>query len=133
MVEQVKGADVGAGRDLDQLGKAVADLRSRQSAEEAKVQERLHRRVIGAEAVLVVAVVDGDLDADARIDQPNDRRRDPNVVRVAAVCGAGEPARIGCQIVRYELGDLPVATWGGGVLPSNISDQSATNNKNALL
>lgn len=76
---------MGTGRDLDKLGESIADLTSRQRSKESEVQESVHRGVVRAQPVLIVAVVDGDLDGDRSIDQANDSRRDPNEVGVSAV------------------------------------------------
>lgn len=50
----------------------------------------MHGCVVGAESVLVVAIVDGDLDADTGIDESDDGGWDTNEVGVAAVGGTGK-------------------------------------------
>ncbi len=95
LVEQVEDLRVADDRDLDQLGHPVADLILGKCCEEGEVEEHLLRRVVSAEPVLVLAVVDGHLDRHAGIDQPDQRRRDPDVGRVAPVTGAGEPGDVG--------------------------------------
>ena len=50
------------GGDLDQLGEAVSDLRFWESAEKREVEECVHWGMIGAQTVLVVAIVDSNLD-----------------------------------------------------------------------
>lgn len=93
LVQQIKGGQVSTARDLDQLGESVADLSLRESTEESKVKEGVLRCVVGAQAVLVVAVVHGDLDRYRSVDQTNDGRGDTNVVRVASVSSASKSAR----------------------------------------
>lgn len=90
LVQQAERLRVGARRDLDELGEAVADLGLGQRAQEGEVEEGVQGRVVGAEAVLVAAVVDGDLDGDGGVDEADDGGRDADVVCVAAVGGAGE-------------------------------------------
>ena len=51
--------------------------------------------MVGAEPILVLAVVDGHLDRHAGVDQPDQRRGDPDVRRVAPITGAGEPGDVG--------------------------------------
>ena len=53
-------------------------------------------RVVGAQAVLVAAVVDGDLDGDGGVDEADDGGGDADVVGVAAVGGTGKAIR-SCQ------------------------------------
>jgi hypothetical protein len=55
---------VSTSRDLDQLRETVADLCYGETAEEGEVKECVGWGVIGAETVLVAAVVDGDFDGD---------------------------------------------------------------------
>ena len=50
----------------------------------------MHGSVVGSQAVLVVAVVDGDLDADRGIDQTDDGGGDADEVCVPSVRSAGE-------------------------------------------
>jgi hypothetical protein len=86
---------MGTSRDLDQLREAVADLSRGQGSQEREVEEGVDRSVVGAQTVLVVAVVDGDLDGDGCIDQPDDRGRDADEICVAAVCSTCESVRRG--------------------------------------
>jgi hypothetical protein len=81
-------------RDLDQLRETVTDLSRGQSSQEREVEEGVDWCVVGAQTVLVVAVVDGDLDGDGCIDQTDDRGGDTDVVRVAAVGSTCESARM---------------------------------------
>jgi hypothetical protein len=55
---------VSTSRDLDQLCETVADLCYRETAEESEVKKCVGWGVVGAETVLVAAVVDGDFDGD---------------------------------------------------------------------
>jgi hypothetical protein len=80
LVKKLECGPVAAGRDLDQLCKAVSDLCFWECLEEREVEEGVHRGVVSSESVLVVAVVDGDLDADAGVDQANDGGGDTDVV-----------------------------------------------------
>lgn len=61
-VEKVECGQVSTARNLDQLCETVPDLRSGECAEETEVEEGVLGSVVGTQAVLVVAVVDGDLD-----------------------------------------------------------------------
>lgn len=62
LVEKVECGQVSTARNLDQLCETVPDLRSRECAEETEVEEGVLGSVVGTQAILVVAVVDGDLD-----------------------------------------------------------------------
>ena len=62
-----------------------------------KSRDHLLGRVVGAQPVLQLPVIDRHLDRDARVDQPDERRRDPDVGGAAAVGGAGEPSHVGRQ------------------------------------
>lgn len=90
LVEQVKCGQVRTAGDLDELGESISHLSLRQSAEESKVEEGVDWRVVGTEAILIVAVVDSNLDADTGVDQANDGCGNADVVGVPSVCGAGE-------------------------------------------
>jgi hypothetical protein len=68
LVEKLECWPMAASRDLDQLCKAISDLCFGECLQERKVEEGVHRCVISAQSVLVVAVVDGDLDADTGVD-----------------------------------------------------------------
>lgn len=70
--------------------KPVPYLAFGQRPQEAKVQEGVSGRMVRAHTVLVVAVVDGGLDADGRVNEPNHSRRDTDVVCVASVSRASE-------------------------------------------
>jgi hypothetical protein len=89
-VQQVIRLLVRARRDLDELGEAVADLRDGEGAQEGEVEEGGGGCVVGAEAVLVVAVVDSDFDGDGGVDEADDGGGDADEVCVAAVGGAGK-------------------------------------------
>lgn len=64
LVEQVECTQMCTGRDFDQLCKSIPHLALRQSTQETEVEECVSRRVISTKAVLVVAVVYGDLNGD---------------------------------------------------------------------
>ena len=61
-VKEVEGIEVRACRDLDQLGKAISDLGGGEGAEEGEIQEGVYRCMVSTKAVLIVAIIDGDLD-----------------------------------------------------------------------
>jgi hypothetical protein len=92
LVQQLERWPVTACRDLDQLSKAVSDLCLWKCLQEREVQEGVHGGVIGSEPVLVIAVVDGDLDADAGVDQADDGGWNTDVVGCSSVCCACESA-----------------------------------------
>lgn len=46
--------------------------------------------MVGAQAILVAAVVNGDFDGDGGVDEADDGGRDTNIVCAAAVGGASE-------------------------------------------
>jgi hypothetical protein len=94
LIQQIIRILVRTRRDLDQLREPVPDLRNGQAAQEGEIQERAAGRVIGAETVLVVAVVDGDFDGYGGVDQADDGGGDADVVCVAAVGCAGEAGRV---------------------------------------
>lgn len=50
----------------------------------------MHRGVVSPQSVLVVAVVDGNLDAHTGIDEANDSGRDTDVIRGSSVRSTGE-------------------------------------------
>ena len=100
LVEKVKGWLVSTGRDLDKLCESVSDLSLWESSEEAKVEEGVDWSVVSTKAVFVVAVVDGDLDADRGINETDHGGRNADVVRVAAVRGTGEAIEWLAQFVR---------------------------------
>lgn len=89
-IQQVKCLQMGASRDLDQLGKAIADLCGGKSSQESEVEECVGWCVVCAQTVLVVAVVDSDLDGYGSIDQANDCCGNADEWRVAAVGSACE-------------------------------------------
>lgn len=90
LVKQVEGWEMSTSGDLDQLCESVPDLSLWQSAEKAEVEESVHWGVVSSEAVLVVAVVDGDLDGDGCINETNDGGWNTDVVGVAAVSSTCE-------------------------------------------
>ncbi|MEX5618446.1 hypothetical protein ABFV55_27605, partial [Pseudomonas syringae] len=59
---------------------AVPDLAFWQSLEEREVEEGVHRSMVSSHPVLVVAGVDGDLNADASVNQADDSRWNTDVV-----------------------------------------------------
>lgn len=90
LVEEVERVQVGARRNLDELGEAVSDLTNRQRLQEGEVKEGVDRRVVRAQTVLVIAVVDGHLDRDGCVDQTDDSRGDADEVGVSPVGGTCE-------------------------------------------
>lgn len=74
-----------ASGDLDQFCESVPDLCFGESSEEAKVEECVHRCVVGTETVLVVAIVDTNLDGNRGIDESDDSGRNTNKVCVPSV------------------------------------------------
>jgi len=62
LIENVKGGQMSAARDLDQLGEAVSYLRFKQGTRETEVQEGVLRHMISPKAVLVIAMVHRDFD-----------------------------------------------------------------------
>lgn len=93
LVEEVKDLEVRARGDLDQLGEAISHLSDREGSQECEVQEGVHGGVVGAKAVLVVAVVDGDLDGDTGVDEANDGGGNSDEVRVSAIRRASKAMR----------------------------------------
>jgi hypothetical protein len=91
-VEELKCRKVGTGRNLDELGKAIADLCFGEGPKERKVQERLHRCVVGTQPVFIVAIIHSYFDRNGRINQSNDRCWDSNIIGVPAIRGACEAA-----------------------------------------
>jgi hypothetical protein len=47
-IEQLKGGQMGAARDLDQLRKSISNLRLRQRAQEAEVEKGVLRSMVGS-------------------------------------------------------------------------------------
>lgn len=90
LVEQIKSLPVGARRDLDQLGEAVADLSLWQRAEECEVEEGMDGSVVSPQTVLVPPVVDSNLDGNGCVDEADNRGGDADVVGVAAIRGTRE-------------------------------------------
>ena len=90
LVEELESWPVAACGDLDQLCKAVSDLCFWKCLQEREIEECVHWGVISSESVLVVAVVDGDLDTDAGVDQANDGGWDTDVVGGPSVGRAGK-------------------------------------------
>jgi hypothetical protein len=56
--------------------------------------------VVRTEPVLVIAIIDGDLDADGGVDQTDHCSRDTNIVRVASISGT---CKAMAQLVGYVL------------------------------
>jgi hypothetical protein len=102
-VEEVEGGLVGAGRDLDELGEAIADLGDGEGAEEGEVKECVDGGMVGSETVLVVAVVDGNLDGDGGINEADDGGGDADEVGVAAVGRTCKPGTV-LVFVYYTFG-----------------------------
>lgn len=92
LVEKVEGPKMCASGDLDQLCESVSYLTLWQGLQECEVEESVHGRVVRSETVLVVAIVDGDLNADACIDQTNDGRGNPDEVGISSVRCASKAA-----------------------------------------
>lgn len=90
LVEQIECGLVSTCRDLDQLSKAISDLRLRKSLQEREVQEGMHRSVVSTEPVLVVAIVNGDLDTDTGVNETNDSCGNADVVGVPSIGSARE-------------------------------------------
>jgi hypothetical protein len=127
LVQQVKGVEMRTRRDLDQLGETVANLSRRQGSKECEVKEGVDWGVVGAQTVLVIAVVDGDFDGDGCVDQTDDRGGDSDEVCVAAVGSACESVRTSALRVTCSRRQI------GGDLPSDISDETASNDKDWFL
>jgi hypothetical protein len=123
--QQVVSLNVSARRNLDQLGKTIANLRNRQSSQKRKVKERVNWAMISTEAVLVVAVVDGDFDRYGCINQTDDGCGNTNVVGVATVSGA-------CKAVKVRSWSTLLRVEGRHI-PSHISHQASSDNENWLL
>ena len=84
-IEEVESGQMSTAGNLDQLSEPVSGLSDWQSSEEAEIEEGVHRSVVGAQAILVVAIVDGDLDGDRGINQANHGGWDTDVVGVSSV------------------------------------------------
>jgi len=102
-IKQVQRLLVRAGRDLDEFRESVADLSSRECSQERKVQEGMHGGMVGSQAVLVLAIIDGHFDGHGRINESNDSSRDTDVVCVSAIRGACEAAY---GVVSRRSGDM---------------------------
>ncbi len=61
-LQQLEGLQMGTGGDLDQLGETVSDLSLWQGPQEGEVKKRVHRRVVSAQSVFIIAVVNSNLD-----------------------------------------------------------------------
>lgn len=85
LVKKIECGLVSTCRDLDQLGKAISDLCLRKSLQEREVQEGVHGSVVGTQSILVVAVVNGNLDADAGVDETDDSGGNADEVSAPAV------------------------------------------------
>ena len=95
LLEELPGADVGDGRDLDELCEPIADLTDWEGLEEGEVEEGHDGGMVGTETVLELAVVDANLNGDSSIDEADDGGRDSDEVGVSPVRGACETADIG--------------------------------------
>lgn len=94
LVEKVESRQMGTARDLDQLGEYVSNLSLGKGSKESKIEEGMHRRVVGTETVVVVAVVDSNFDADAGVNEADYGRWDTDVVGVAAIGSAGKSKKM---------------------------------------
>lgn len=61
-VEELKGGQVGASGDLDQLSKPIPDLCFWESAKESKVEEGVNGCMVRSKTVFIVAIIDGNFD-----------------------------------------------------------------------
>lgn len=77
-------------RDLNQLCESVPDLGLRERPQESEIEECVHGSMVSSKSVLVIAIVDGNLDADACVDQANDSSGNADVVGVPSVGGTCE-------------------------------------------
>ncbi len=102
----------------------------------------MHRSVIRAKTVLVVAIVDSDLDRHRGIDQADHRRRYTDEVSVPAVCGTRKSELAGVSMELTPETDckrdfwaecLDIISGNGELLPSNVSDESTTHDEDRLL
>ena len=91
LIQQLECLQVRAGRDLDQLGKSIANLRHGQGAQKCEIQKGVHRCMICAQSVLVVSIIDRNFDGDRSINQANNRRRDADIVRVPTIRRTSKP------------------------------------------
>ena len=94
LVKKIERGLVSTCRDLDQLGKAVSNLRFGQGLQERKVQESVDGSVISTQPVLVVAVVDSNLDTDTGVDEANDGGGNTDEICVPAVRGTRESTNV---------------------------------------
>lgn len=99
LVEKLESWPVTACGDLDQLCEAVSDLCFWECLQEREVEECVHWGVVSSKSVLVVAVVDGNLDTDAGVDQANDGGRDTDVVGGPSV-GRASKSRFELTLLR---------------------------------
>ena len=76
--------------NLDQLSEAIPDLGLRESPQKGEIEECVHGSVVGSESVFVVAIVDGDLDADTCVDQADDGSGNTDIVGVPSVGGTSK-------------------------------------------
>lgn len=103
LLKELEGLEMSTCGDLDQLCEAVPDLRLGQSSEETEIEERVDGCVVSSQAVLVVAIIDGDLDGDGGIDETNDGGGDADEVGVPTVGGAGKTTLTELVRLPYEL------------------------------
>lgn len=109
-VKELKCRKVGTGRNLDELGKAIADLCIGKGPKERKIQECLHRCVVGTEPVFIVAIIHSYFDRYGCINQSNDRCWDSNIIGVPAIRGACEAA--GQKSVTFPINKIqPNGVW----------------------
>lgn len=85
LFEHLKGPEVGAGRDLDNLCHAVADLPLGQSGEKGRVKYGMTWFMVRPDSVLQPIPVDGDSVRDGCINESDKSCRDPDVRRGSAV------------------------------------------------
>lgn len=130
-VKELEGGEVRAGRDLDQLSEAVPDLRYRQSSEEGEVEEGVDRSVVGAETVLVLAVVDGDLDGYRGVNEANDRCGDADEIGCSAVGCARISVVVLVVVVGYYIYKYICSISTD--LPSNVGGKPAPDHKHGFL
>lgn len=89
-VQQFESGEVSAGRNLDELGKSVPNLRDGQGTQERKIKERMRGGMICAQSILVSAIVDSYFDADGSVDKANYGGGNADVRGVTAIGGTGE-------------------------------------------
>ena len=93
-VQKVEGIKVGACRNFDKFCKAIPNLGSRQCTKESEVEKGVHGSMVCTKAILVIAIIDGNLDRHRGVYQTNDSGRHSDEIGVPAICGTSEPAVI---------------------------------------